>query len=235
MDWDQRYHRQILLDEIGEVGQSTLRNARVLVIGAGGLACPAIQYLCSSGVGNITVMDADVVGISNLARQVLYRTSDVGRKKVEVLKEVLAQLNDQVQIDPVDRMLSADNVDHFVSKADVVLDCTDNYQVRYILSDSCKKYNVPQVYAALHKYQGQLSVFNYKGGVSYRDVFPDEQSSKFIPTCEVVGVFSPLPGIIGIMQANECLKILLSLGDICSEKMLVYNALNNQQHTIDLN
>lgn len=229
-----QYNRHNILSEIGTEGQSKIRSAKVLIIGCGGLACPALLYLTSSGIGQITIIDADTVDLSNVPRQTLFSVSDVGSKKVEVAKRVLEQLNPDVTISIKDLMLNAENMDEMLRGHDIILDCTDNYNLRYLLSDAISAKDIPVVYAALHKFEGQLSVFNYKNGPSYRDLFPNEEQAMNIPTCMEAGVYTILPGIMGLMQANEALKIILEIGEVSSGTMLVYNSLRNEYSSFKL-
>lgn len=230
----ERYSRQMMLPEIGEEGQSRLKRSHVLIIGVGGLASTAAQYLVSAGVGQITLVDGDVVESSNLARQVLYTTKDLGKKKVEVAQKRLQSLNEDCLLQVHDVYFSSENAAELLREVDVVLDCTDNYSTRYVLSDLSAEKGIPLVYAALHKYEGQLAVFNYKGGPSYRHLFPDEGKAQNIPTCVEAGVFSTLPALMGLQQANEALKILLDLGDVISGKLLTINVLNNETYITEL-
>lgn len=229
-----QYNRHLILSEIGADGQEKIKNANILVIGCGGLACPALMYLASSGVGRITIIDADTIDISNLPRQTLFSVSDVGSKKVDVAKKVLQQLNPDVEIHVKGLMLNDHNVGELSTGYDVILDCTDNYKLRYLLSDAVNGKDIPVIYAALHKFEGQLSVFNYKNGPSYRDLFPDEEQAMNIPTCMEAGVYTILPGIIGLMQANEAMKIILGIGEVASGSMQIYNSLRNEYSSFKL-
>lgn len=231
---NKRYHRQIILPEIGGDGQQKLKDAHVLIIGMGGLASTAAQYLVSSGVGEVTLVDGDVVEESNLARQILYSNKDLGRMKVEVAVERLHELNEDCQLNAVTAYLDEQNADDLMEGVDLILDCSDNYNTRYLISDLSARSNLPLIYAALHKYEGQLAVFNYKGGASYRDLFPEQEKAGQIPTCVEAGVISTLPGIMGLHQANEAIKILLEIGEVLSGKLLTINVLRNENYITEL-
>lgn len=228
----ERYQRQIVLPDFGPEGQRKLTEAKVLVVGAGGLGVPVLQYLAGMGVGQITIVDEDVVSLSNLQRQVLYRTDDVGKKKVEVAKSSLRQLNPGIEIDVVDEMISRSNAEQLVSGNQVVIDCTDSIEARYIINDACVVVGVPFVYGALYRHEGHVSVFNYNGSVSYRDVYPDDSAK--VENCNEIGVLGVLPGIIGCYQAMETVKVLTGIGETLAGKLLVVDAMNSQHHTFKL-
>lgn len=221
-----RYERQIRLEEIGEVGQSKLGDARVLVIGAGGLACPVLQYLAAAGIGQLGVMDGDEVSWSNLHRQVLYAESDLGLNKAIVAAEKLAQQNTLISITPHPYQLSSANARDLFSQYDLVVDCTDNIPARYLINDASIQAGIPLVYAAIHRYEGQVAVFNFKGSTSYRCIHPTPPGENEIPDCATTGVLGVLPGIIGSIQANEVLKILLSIGEPLVDRLLIFDLLS---------
>ncbi|MFY0644974.1 MAG: HesA/MoeB/ThiF family protein [Bacteroidia bacterium] len=223
---EERYSRQVLLSQVGEEGQNKLRNSKVLIVGLGGLGCPVAQYLASSGIGFIGLADGDKVELSNLARQPLYGQDDIGKAKAEVAALKLRALNNQIQIEAVPEFIIESNSEQLLESYDVIVDCTDNYATRYLLSDTSEKFSQALVFAALYKWEGQLGVLNYRNGPSYRDLFPDEEAMQKIPTCVEVGVIASLTGIIGSMQANEVIKIVLGLDQVMSNKLLTFNALS---------
>ncbi len=227
-----RYQRQIVLPDFGLDGQRKLAAANVLIVGAGGLGVPVMQYLAGMGVGKMTLMDGDVVSLSNLQRQVMYRTVDVGKKKVEVAERYIQGLNQEVQVTIVDEMLSKENAELQVKSRDVVVDCTDSIEARYVINDACEKENVPFVYGALYRHEGHVSIFNYQGSVSYRDVYPDDSAK--VENCNEIGVLGVLPGIIGCYQAMEAVKVLTGLGDTLAGKLLVVDAMNMEHHIFQL-
>ena len=222
-----RYARQIALNEVGESGQQKLLNAKVLVIGAGGLGCPALQYLAAAGVGTIGIVDGDTVDESNLQRQILYTTSDLGSLKVEVAKERLNALNPAVSITIYPENLHAENAMEIIQDYDLVMDGTDNLAARYLVNDACVKLNKPFVYGAIHKFEGQVSVFNFNGGPTYRCLFPENPQQNQIPNCEELGVLGVLPGVIGTLQATEINKLILVVVEPLSGKLKINNILTN--------
>ena len=230
-----RYARHIALDEVGESGQQKLLNAKVLVIGAGGLGCPALQYLTAAGVGTIGIADGDTVEESNLQRQILYTTSDVGKLKVEAAKERLNALNPDVSITIYPENLTAQNALAIFRDYDFVLDGTDNFAARYLVNDACVKLNKPFVYGAIHKFEGQVAVFNFNGAPTYRCLFPENPQQKQIPNCEELGVLGVLPGVIGTLQATEVIKLILGIGEPLSGKLKLINLLTNSEQIISFN
>lgn len=229
-----RYSRHISLKEIGVAGQQKINAAKVLVIGAGGLGCPVLQYLAAAGVGSIGIVDFDVVDVSNLQRQILFGTSSLGRNKAEVAKEVLLHLNPTINIKSYCVKLEAYTIAEIFEPYDIVVDATDNFASRYLINDAAVVLEKPVVYGAIYKFEGQVAVFNYKNGPSYRCVFPDPPKKGSLPNCSEVGVLGVLPGIIGTMQANEALKIILDIGESLSGKLYCFNALTNQSSTLGI-
>ena len=228
-----RYQRQILLNEVGEPGQQKLAAAKVLVVGAGGLGCPVLQYLTAAGVGTIGIVDGDFISESNLHRQILFSPADIGLRKAEVAARVLKRQNPDISLQVIADMLIPQNALEIIQRFDIVVDCTDQIHTRYLLNDGCVLLSKPLVYGALHKFEGQVSVFNYKGGASYRDLFPIPPKPESTPTCNETGVLGVLPGIIGTMQANEALKIILGYGEVLSGKLFLFNARNNTSQIIN--
>jgi molybdopterin/thiamine biosynthesis adenylyltransferase/rhodanese-related sulfurtransferase len=231
-----RYSCQVALPGFGSRGQALLQNAKVLIIGAGGLGCPAAQYLVSSGIGTIGIVDNDTISISNLHRQILFTPTEEGRKKAVVACEKLQLQNPACAITAHEMMLNTDNALELVSQYDIVLDCTDNFDTKYLLNDACVIAGKPLVYAAIYQYEGQVAIWNaaYEDGsrsTNYRDVFP-EANAALIPNCAEGGVLPTLAGIIGCMQANETIKFITKTGEPLVAKMLVFDALTLQTQTI---
>jgi len=224
-----RYSRHILLDEVGELGQQKLKSAKVLVIGCGGLGCPILQYLAAAGIGKLGIIDDDRVDISNLQRQILFTENHVGTLKVEAAKEVLTRLNSQLKIETYPTRLSAENAHDLFDKYDVIVEGSDSFSTKYLANDAAVLTNKPLVFGSIFKFEGQVSVFNYKNGPTYRCLYPEPVSEAEMPTCSEVGVLGILPGIIGMFQANEVLKIILDLGNVLSGKLLIYNSLEASQ------
>lgn len=228
-----RYARHISLDEIGESGQQKLLDARVLMIGAGGLGCPALQYLTAAGVGTIGIVDGDTVDESNLQRQILFATADIGTKKVDAAKARLEAMNPDVNFHIYPENLTKENALEIIEDYDLVIDGTDNFSTRYLVNDACVKLDKPFIYGAIHKFEGQVSVFNLNDGPTYRCLFPDAPKPGQIPNCAEVGVLGVLPGIIGTYQATEAVKVILKLGKPLSGKLKLINLLNNQESTVN--
>jgi molybdopterin/thiamine biosynthesis adenylyltransferase/rhodanese-related sulfurtransferase len=222
-----RYSRQTILPEVGIEGQQKLTNASVLVVGAGGLGCPVLLYLAAAGVGRLGIIDADKVDITNLQRQVLYVTEDEGKSKAETAAKRLSALNPEINIDVYPVWLSKENALEIFSSYDIIVDGSDNFATRYLVSDACVILNKPLVFGSIFKFEGQVSVFNYKGGPTYRCLFPEPPAAGEVPNCSEIGVIGVLPGIIGTLQANEVIKIILEKGDVMSGVLYMYDALSN--------
>lgn len=227
-----RYDRQIKLDEVGLSGQEKLKNSSVLVVGIGGLGCPAAQYLVGAGVGRIGLIDHDRVSLSNLHRQVLFDEGDVGRSKVAVAREKLKKLNSEVEIENYQEALTMDNVEGLFQQYDLILDGTDNFETKYLINDACILAEKPWVYASIYKNEGQLSVFNYKNGPSYRCLFP--KTTRLNVSCEATGVLGVTPGILGMLQATETLKIILETGNVLSGKLKLINILSGTGEVMNI-
>jgi len=234
----ERYSRQLTLKEFGEAGQQQLLQARVLVIGAGGLGCAALQYLAAAGIGSIGIVDDDVVALNNLHRQVLYTVKDIGFLKAERAAAILLQLNPDINITAFSERLTVVNAWGLFGQYDIVVDGTDNFSSRYLINDACVLLNKPLVYGAVSKFEGQVSVFNSRIGnnaaVNYRDLFPRPPAAGEVANCAETGVLGVLPGIIGTMQANEVIKLITGIGTPLANKLLTYNALNNQVFEFEL-
>jgi adenylyltransferase/sulfurtransferase len=231
----ERYHRQIILPEFGEIGQQKLLKAKVLVIGAGGLGCPALQYLTAAGIGTIGIVDDDVVSLNNLHRQVLYSVNDIGLSKAERAAHILEQLNPDINIIAYNERLENQNAITLFHDFDIVVDGTDNFSTRYMINDACVLLNKPLVYGAISLFEGQVSVFRNQNAddVNYRDIFPDPPKEGEVLNCAEAGVLGVLPGIIGTMMANETIKLLTGIGDSLINQLLTYNALNNQVYQLN--
>jgi adenylyltransferase/sulfurtransferase len=229
-----RYERQIALPEIGISGQQKLTEAKVLIIGVGGLGCPVLQNLAAVGVGTIGLVDGDVVEETNLHRQYLYTLNDCGMKKVEVAAEVVSKQNPELNIIQYSEYFTKENCLEIVSDYQIIIDCSDNIATRYLINDVAVKKGIPMVYASLHKFEGQLSVFNYKNGPTYRCLFPEDDRLEAVPSCNDSGVLGVMPNILGTMQANEVLKIILEIGQVLSGELMLYNSLDNSFQTIKI-
>lgn len=228
-----RYSRQMILQEIGEIGQQKLQDARVLVIGAGGLGCPVLQNLAAAGVGNIRIIDGDVVDETNLHRQLLYTLKDCGNSKAETAKKAILELNPEINVTAFSEFFTTQNAARIVDDYQIIVDCTDAIAVRYLINDVSVTKRIPMVYASIHKFEGQVSVFNYKNGPSYRCLFPEHEGLNAVPNCVNSGVLGILPNTIGTLQATEVLKIILGIGEILSGKLLIYDALYSQTQIIN--
>src|SRR6187402_3005196 len=228
-----RYSRQIILPEIGATGQQKLQDARVLVIGAGGLGCPVLQNLALAGVGNIGIVDGDVVDETNLHRQLLYTLKDCGNSKAETARKVILELNPEINVTAFPEFFTTQNASRIVDDYQIIVDCTDAIAVRYLINDISVSKRIPMVYASIHKFEGQVSVFNYKNGPSYRCLFPEQEGLNAVPNCAVSGVLGVLPNTIGTLQVTEVLKIILGIGEILSGKLLIYDALCFQTQTVN--
>ncbi|WP_282135694.1 HesA/MoeB/ThiF family protein [Seonamhaeicola maritimus] len=230
-----RYNRHIILSEIGLEGQNKLSKAKVLVIGAGGLGCPVLQYLAAAGIGTLGVIDFDKVELSNLQRQVLFGSSSIGENKALAAKKRLEDLNSDIEIKAYPETLTYQNALELFRQYDIIVDGSDNFETRYLVNDTCVITNKPLVFGAIYKFEGQVSVFNYKNGPSYRCLFPHPPKKDAVPNCSEIGVLGVLPGIIGSMQANEVIKVILGIGNVLSGKLLCYNTLSNGTSTIKIN
>ncbi len=215
----ERYSRHLRLKDFGEEAQEKLKTASVLVIGAGGLGCPVLQYLIAAGVGTIGIADPDVVALSNLQRQVLYTTADIGQKKADVAATRLKALNPHSTINTYTERVNHQNADRLINAYDIVIDTTDNIPARYQISDACVRNNKPLIYGAIFRWEGQVSVFNYRNGPTYRCLFP-EPPGEIVLSCDQEGVVGVVPGIIGSLQALECIKLITATGEVLSGKLL---------------
>jgi adenylyltransferase/sulfurtransferase len=230
----ERYKRHLLLDEVGAEGQRRLLDARVLIIGAGGLGSPSALYLAAAGVGTLGLVDFDRVDASNLQRQILYGTADVGRPKVEVATERLQALNPDVRVVAHPEKLEAANARQRISAYDVVLDGTDTFPSRYLTNDVCVWERRPLVYGSIMRFEGQVSVFDATRGPCYRCLFPEPPPPELAPNCAAAGVLGVLPGVIGMLQATEVIKLLLGRGEPLIGRLLAYDALSLEFRTFKL-
>jgi adenylyltransferase/sulfurtransferase len=231
-----QYERQIMIPEIGLGGQERLKKAKILIIGAGGLGCPVLQYLTAAGVGKIGVAEFDKVDESNLQRQVLYGSDDVGKLKSIIVKNRLEHLNSLVKLEIYNFRCDASNALRLFEEYDLIVDATDNLDTRYIINDACVILDKPMVHGAIFKYEGVVSVFNYRGGSTYRCYNPQVKNEEFKnPAPRSVGLFGVLPGIIGTYIANEVIKIITGTGEILSGKVLLINILSNTFRTFSVN
>lgn len=234
----ERYHRQIILKNFGEAAQEKLFRAKVLVIGAGGLGCPALQYLAGAGAGTIGIADDDRVALDNLHRQVLFSVNDIGKNKALVAKEKLQRLNPDITVRAIPEKIDTKNALDIIGKYDYVLDGTDNFASRYLINDACVLLNKPLVHGAVSQYQGQVAVLNMEDKrnikINYRDIFPRSPKEREILNCPEAGVLGVLPGITGTMQAAEVIKLITGIGEPLINRLLTYNILTQETYTLDL-
>ena len=220
-----RYNRQTILPEIGDEGQEKLKKAKVLVIGAGGLGCPILQYIATAGVGYIGIMDFDTIEIHNLHRQILYTENEIGQEKAIIAKEVVSKLNPLIEVEAINAKLTIENAATVIQQYDVIVDGSDNFATRYLVNDTCVQFQKPLIYGSILKFEGQVAVFNHNGSKNLRDLFPEMPDPKEVPNCNLNGVLGTLPGIIGTMMAHETLKLILELPTLKNE-LVLFNTLN---------
>ena len=229
-----RYSRHLIMPEVGMDGQMKLRQASVLLIGTGGLGAPLGLYLAAAGVGRLGLVDYDVVDFTNLQRQVAFSTLDVGRRKIDAAYERLSNLNPEIQIDRHETKLTSDNALDLFHDYDIVADGTDNFQTRYLVNDACVLSNTPNVYGSIFRFEGQVSVFGLQDGPCYRCLYPEPPPPGLVPSCAEGGVLGVLPGIIGTMQANEVIKLILGAGESLSGRLLLFDALGMKYRELTL-
>jgi len=222
----ERYSRHLILPEVGLEGQKRLKAACVLCIGSGGLGSPLLLYLAAAGIGRLGLVDFDVVDSSNLQRQVIHGTSWVGKPKIQSAKDRILEINPYCQVDLYETRLTSENALDILEPYDIVVDGTDNFPTRYLVNDACVLLNKPNVYGSIFRFEGQATVFNYEGGPNYRDLYPEPPPPGMVPSCAEGGVLGILPGIIGVIQATETVKIVLGQGTTLSGRLLLYDALN---------
>ena len=230
----EQYSRHLSLQDFGLESQIKLKNSSVLVIGAGGLGCPVLQYLVAAGVGKIGIVDNDVIESSNLQRQILFDHDDIGSPKAKVAAAKLTRLNPFIKIHPIIERLKKENAEFLFDGYDLIVDGTDNFSSRYLINDACILFEKPLIHGSIHLFEGMVSVFNFQGGPTYRCLFPEQPDSSSIPSCAEAGVLGVLPGIIGCMQAMEAIKVITGRGQPLSGKILSYNSLSNSTRIINL-
>ena len=221
-----RYSRHLILPEVGMEGQLKLKQGKVLLIGAGGLGAPLGLYLAAAGVGRIGIVDFDVVDASNLQRQVIHGTTDIGRKKIDSAADRMGEINPHLQVDKFDVGLTSENALDILKDYDIVVDGTDNFPTRYLVNDACVLLKKPNVYGSIFRFEGQATVFAYEDGPCYRCLYPEPPPPGLVPSCAEGGVLGILPGLIGVIQATEAVKILLGVGETLKNRLLLYDALN---------
>lgn len=228
-----QYSRHLILDEVGVEGQQKLKEAKVLVIGAGGLGCPILQYIAAAGVGTIGVIDDDTVDQTNLQRQILYTHEDIGLPKAEQAAKRLQAINPYITVTPYVAKLTKENALDLFAQYDIIVDGSDNFATRYLVNDASVLTNKPLVFGSIFKFEGQVSVFNYEGSPTYRCLYPNPPQPGQVPNCSEIGVIGVLPGIIGSLQANEVIKLICGIGTVLKGKLLSYNALSMQQFILN--
>jgi sulfur-carrier protein adenylyltransferase/sulfurtransferase len=229
-----RYSRHLLLPEIGIQGQKRLKEGSVLVVGAGGLGSPVLLYLAAAGLGNIGIVENDIIEETNLQRQVIFSTNDIGKSKLDIAFGRLTNLNPHILIDKHPVRLEADNALQIIRNYKVVVDCTDNFPTRYLINDACVLSDIPYVYGSVFRFEGQISVFSTVDGPCYRCLYPEPPPSDAVPDCAEGGVLGILPGIIGAMQATEVIKIITGTGEVLAGRVLLFNALDMRFREIKL-
>jgi len=226
-----RYQRHLLLPEVGETGQLKLLDAKVLLLGAGGLGSPSAMYLAAAGVGTLGIIDMDVVDASNLQRQILHNTDRIGERKVDSAKKTLTAINPDVNVVTYDVRLGADNILDIIDGYDVIVDGTDNFPTRYLVNDASLKKRIPVVHGSIFRFEGQVTVFNPYEGPCYRCMIPEPPPAELAPSCSEAGVLGVLCGIIGSLQATEAIKIILGIGETLQGRLLAYDALEQSFRT----
>ena len=216
-----RYARHLILPQVGEAGQKKIKSASVLVVGAGGLGSPVLMYLAAAGIGKIGIIDDDKVDMTNLQRQIIHSTSSIGELKTESAKRRIKHINPEIIVDIFDIRLTIENAKEIIDGYDIIVDGTDNFATRYTISDCCEILGKPWVFGSIHRFEGQVSVFNLNGSPNYRDLFPKAPPPELAPNCAEAGVLGVLPGIIGSFQANEVLKIVLEMDGILDSELLL--------------
>ncbi|MDD2366754.1 MAG: molybdopterin-synthase adenylyltransferase MoeB [Desulfuromonadaceae bacterium] len=221
----ERYSRHIMLKEVGENGQQTLFNGRVLIIGVGGLGSPAALYLAAAGVGTIGIVDDDAVDLSNLQRQVIHSTPDIGRLKVESAREKMLQINPDVNVVAHRGRVTASNILSIISDYDFIIDCTDNFTAKFLINDAAVLANKSYSHGGILRFDGQTMTVKPRESACYRCIFPEPPPIDIMPSCSQAGVIGVLPGVIGTLQATEAVKFLLGIGELLTDRLLTYNAL----------
>jgi molybdopterin-synthase adenylyltransferase len=227
-----RYNRQMMLPEVGMKGQEKLKNARVLVVGAGGLGCPVLQYLNASGIGTIGIIDFDTVELHNLHRQILYSANDLGKLKAVAASEKLRSQNEHTNILVFTEMLNESNASGIINDFDVVVDGSDNFMTRYLVNDCCVRLNKTLVYGSILKFEAQLAVFNYKGSKNLRDLFPEPPAPEDVPNCDESGVIGAVTGVLGSYMAMKTISVLLDKR-VEVNRLLIFDVLNDKQTLLE--
>mgnify|MGYP001191974132 CR=1 FL=1 len=231
-----RYKRHLTLKEIGEEGQIILKNSSVIFIGAGGIGSSALIYTAAAGIGTIGIVDNDYVDISNLQRQIIHSTLEIGNKKTDSAKQTILKLNPNCKINTFDERINTKNILKIIADYDIVCDCSDNFGTRYLINDACIILNKPYIYGAVQGFEGQISVFNLNNkSPNLRDLLPERPRKDIIPSCEDFGILGVNTGLIGILQANEIIKLLTKQGQILDGKILIFNLLNMSMKKLNLN
>ncbi|KEO73741.1 thiamine biosynthesis protein ThiF [Anditalea andensis] len=226
-----RFEKHLLLEEVGFDGQRLLKNAKVLVIGAGGLGCPITQYLASNGIGTLGIVDHDTIALSNLHRQILYTEKEVGLPKVQAAKEKLQAYYSEITLHIHEIKLTRENAALMIKDYDLIIDGSDNFATRYMVNDMCVQLDKPLVYGSILKFEGQVAVFNHQGGKNLRDIFPEPPNPEDVPSCSENGVLGTLPGIIGLLMAQEALKLILQL-PVLHNEWVIFDTLQFQMRKI---
>lgn len=233
-DQIERYSRQIILPNLGGKGQEKLLNAKVLIIGAGGLGSPCALYLAGAGIGKIGIVDSDVVELNNLQRQILHSTKNVGKLKVESAKERINDINPDVEVIPYKLRLTSENIFDVIKDYDAVVDGSDNFPTRYLANDACVISNKPLFHGGIFRYDGQVITIIPGKSACYRCLFPEPPPPGLVPSCQEAGILGVVAGIIGILQANEVLKYILDIGELLTGKLLVYNSLDSSFRQVNV-
>jgi molybdopterin/thiamine biosynthesis adenylyltransferase len=229
-----RYARHLTIPEVGEVGQKKLLQAKVLLIGAGGLGSPAAYYLAAAGVGTLGIVDFDVVDESNLQRQILHTTESVGTAKTTSARKTLLALNPGIQVNPIEARISSQNVEGILKDYDLVVDGCDNFATRYLINDACVLMKKPCVHGSVYRFEGQVTVFHPPQGPCYRCLYPEPPPAELAPSCADAGVLGVLPGVIGLLEAVEAIKWILGKGELLVGRLLQYDALRTEFRTLKL-
>lgn len=228
----ERYSRQIILPQVGGKGQSKILNAKVLIIGTGGLGAPSALYLAAAGVGRIGLVDSDKVEVNNLQRQIIHSTPSVGMLKAESGKSRLAELNPDVKVDAYNLRINSENILDLIKDYDIIVDGTDNFPTRFLVNDACVMSGKPLVHAGIFRFDGQIMTILPKAGPCYRCLFPEPPPPGAVPSCQEGGILGAVAGILGVLQANEVLKFILGIGELLTGKLLIFDALTSTFRTV---
>ncbi len=230
-----RYSRHLVIPEVGLQGQIKLKKSSVLIVGCGGLGTPIMQYLAASGIGRIGIVDYDVIELSNLHRQPIYSTEDIGKLKVKSAQKRMLKINPEIRVDAYNELFTSQNAERIAEPYDILIDGTDNIPTRYLINDLCVFSDKSYVYGAVYRFFGQVGIFQSSKGACYRCMMPVPPSPEVVPSCAVAGVMSIIPGIIGLFQANEVIKLILEIGSPLVSKLLLYDSLENSSNIIEVN